>query len=32
MKALILANLTEEKSTYTLKQLLPVPFDARVLT
>ena len=27
----ILANLTEEKGTYQLKDLLPLPFDARLL-
>jgi cytidine deaminase len=26
-----LANLTEEKGTYRLKDLLPLPFDARLL-
>jgi cytidine deaminase len=27
----VLANLREEKGTYRLKQLLPLPFDARLL-
>ena len=27
----VLANLTEEKGTYRLKDLLPMPFDARLL-
>ena len=26
-----LANLTEELATYSLKELLPLPFDARLL-
>jgi len=26
-----LANLTEKKGTYQLKDLLPLPFDARLL-
>ena len=28
---IILANLTEEKGTHRLKDLLPMPFDARLL-
>jgi cytidine deaminase len=28
---IVLANLKEEKGTYQLKQLLPLPFDARLL-
>lgn len=27
----VLANLTEEKGTYRLRELLPLPFDARLL-
>jgi len=27
----VLANLTEEKGTYRMKDLLPLPFDARLL-
>ena len=27
----VLANLTEEKGTHQLKDLLPLPFDARLL-
>ena len=29
--AVVLANLTEHKGTYRMKDLLPLPFDARLL-